>query len=235
MASVLLVRRYRNKEDEMTTAGKVLVLAAWVFTQTAHAEIIYSGADQNIVIDQSNPVEKISIAGSDSRWDNLAINLKIWNNPQQKYLQATANLNGNGNQVQTAGVDGLVSRYAPLSTIDASINFNIRPLDFFSYGNDCTDKLSLENGAGNFRNETGYIGLQLSDDGNTYFGWAQVTTENFDNDNARLIIHDWAYNNTPGQAIQAGQTSDAIPESNSMALFMVCAGSFLSFRRIFTI
>jgi len=224
------------EEDKMTTttsAGKVLVLAAWALTQAVHAEIIYSGAHQDVVIDQSNPQETISIAGSDSRWDDLAIILRFWNNPQQKFIEATANRTGNGNQVLTAGIAGLVSRFAPLSMIDAFASYSIRPLDFFS--SDFPNELTLENAAGNFRNQTGYIGLQLSDNENTYFGWAQVTTENFDNENARLIIHDWAYNNTPGEAIQAGQTYDTIPESNSMALFTVCAGSLLSIRRIFTI
>lgn len=211
-----------------TAAGKAFVLAltAWAFTLTVHAEIIYSGAHQDIVINQSNPEQTISIAGSDSRWDDLAIILKFWNNPQQKYIEATANSTGNGNQVQTAGIAGLVERLAPLSTIDASISYNIRPLGFFSYGNTA---------AGHFRNQTGYIGLLLTADEDSYFGWAQVTTENFDNADARLTVHDWAYNNTPGEAIRAGQTYDTIPEANSMALFMVCAGSIFSCRRIFTI
>ncbi len=216
-----------------TAAGRVLVLAAWTFTQAVHAEIIYSGAHRDVVIDQSNPQETISIAGSDSRWDDLAIILKFWKNPQQKFIEATANRTGNGNQVQAAGIAGLVSRLAPLSMIDAFVSYNIQPLDFFS--SNLANNLTLENAAGNFRNQTGYVGLQLSDNDNTYFGWAQVTTENFDNENARLIVHDWAYNNTPDEAIQAGQTYDTIPESNSMALFTVCAGSLLSFRRIFTI
>jgi len=215
----------------MTTtnaAGKLFAaaLAAWAFTQAVHAEIIYSGAHQDIVINQSNPQQTISIAGSESRWDDLAITLKLWSNPQQKFIEATANSIGNGNQVQTAGIIGLVSRFAAHDTIDAFTSYNIRPLDFFSYGSDA---------AGNFRNQTGYIGLQLSNNDNTYFGWAQVTTENCDNDKVRLTVHDWAYNDTPDEAIQAGQTYDTIPEANSMALFMVCAGSIFSCRRIFTI
>lgn len=216
-------------------ACKVVFTVALICNSAAHAEIIYSGASQNIIIDQSHPTQKISITGSDSRWDDLAIDLKIWNKPHQIYTKATAHPTGNGNHVQTAGTDGMVSKYASHSIINASINYTIRPSTFFSHENSYTYEFTSGNNAGNFLNETGYIGLQLSDHNNTYFGWVQVTTENFDNGNARLIVHDWAYNSTSGQAIRAGQTATTIPEPASLSILTVCSGGLLSLRRILLI
>lgn len=213
----------------------VLVLAAWVFTQAVQAEIIYSGADQNIVFDQSKPSEKISIAGSDARWDDLAIILKVRDNPNKQSTDATVHPTGNGRLLQTAGIGDLASWYAADSIINDSSSYTIRPMRFFSHANRYVHESGSGNDEGHFRNATGFIGLQLSDAGNTYFGWAQVTTENYDNAFARLTVHDWAYNSTPSARIYAGQTTDTIPEPNSIAMFMACAGCIFSFRRIFMI
>ncbi len=218
-----------------STISKVLLFATLACLQTVQAEIIYSGAHQDIVIDQFNPVGRVSIAGSDSRWDDLVIDLRIQNKRHQKQVQAMAHPKGNGSHVQTAGVDGIVSRYTTNSIVNAFLSYYTRPIDFFSYDLSCSDKFKKENSRGNFLNETGYIGLQLSDNKNTYFGWAQVTTENSSNENARLIIHDWAYNNIPGEEIYTGQGLIVIPEPTSSSMVTVCAGSLLIFRRIFLI
>ncbi len=65
-----------------------------------------------------------------------------------------------------------------------------------------------------FINTTGYAGIQLINGSDIYYGWIQVAVANYNNGNITGTLIDWAYNNTPGEAIQAG----AIPEPSTFAL-----------------
>ena len=60
--------------------------------------------------------------------------------------------------------------------------------------------------------ESRFIGLELEKDGNTHYGWVEITS------NLSVIhdsqIHGWAYETDPGVAIAAG----AIPEPSSILL-----------------
>ena len=73
---------------------------------------------------------------------------------------------------------------------------------FFTYEDD-------EYGAssnGEFLNQTGYIALELVNGSDTHYRWVRVTTSNVNTENnATMIIHDWACNSTPGDPISAGQ------------------------------
>ena len=213
---------------------KVMFTVALISIPAAHAEIIYSGANQNIVIDQSNPTQKISITGSDSNWDDLAIDLKIWDNSKKLNTKATTSPSGNGSHVQTTGIDGMISRYATDSIISAALNYNTKPIDFFSHEISYSYEFVSGYSTGNFQNETGYIGLQLQTDTGTYFGWAQVTVENYNNKDSRLTVHDWAYNSTSDQEIRTGQSS-VIPEPTALSMLTACSGGLLFLRRIFLI
>jgi len=57
---------------------------------------------------------------------------------------------------------------------------------------------------GNWLNSAGYLGLSFQVDGQTYYGWAYLTVGE---DTATLT--GYAYENTPGTPINAGQTTDA--------------------------
>ena len=64
---------------------------------------------------------------------------------------------------------------------------------------------------------SGFLGFQFTEgDGSDHFGWMRVTLTN----NGQGLIHEWAYNDTAGEAIQVGAI---IPEPSS--LLLIGAGS----------
>lgn len=66
--------------------------------------------------------------------------------------------------------------------------------------------------------DNGYMGLELEADGQTYYGWARITA---DYDDIYVVVHEWAYESTPGIGIAAGATG-VIPEPATTAL--ICIG-----------
>jgi hypothetical protein len=54
---------------------------------------------------------------------------------------------------------------------------------------------------------TGYLGLRLVSGGNTFYGWARISY----NSDQSLTVYDFAYNNTPGTPIVAGDTGAPPP------------------------
>ena len=63
--------------------------------------------------------------------------------------------------------------------------------------------------------DNGYMGLEFDADGQTYYGWARITAVY---DDPYVVIHEWAYESTPGVGIAAG----AIPEPATVA--WICVG-----------
>jgi hypothetical protein len=127
-----------------------------------------------------------------------------------------------GNYVESAYSSGNLLRLTTGDLIDASRTYRIGYNDFFSYYVDEYGTYS----DGEFLNQTGYIALELTNGSNTHYGWARVTSSNVTNENAQLIVHDWAYNSTPGAPINAGQT---IPEPATLLLLGL--GSLALIRR----
>ena len=77
--------------------------------------------------------------------------------------------------------------------------------------------MTMENGE--FLNTTGYAGMRLTDGANIYYGWIQVSVTDYNSSAITGTLIDWAYENTPGQAIQAG----AIPEPSTAGLLFLGA------------
>lgn len=74
----------------------------------------------------------------------------------------------------------------------------------------------------------GYLGLEFQINGQTHYGWAQVSIDahyDFRRNWMRTTLVDFAYETIPGQAIRTGQTSgnvedaSSIPESIRFACF----------------
>lgn len=78
--------------------------------------------------------------------------------------------------------------------------------------------------SGQFKNKDAYLGFQLVEGGQSYYGWIHLS--NFDAPGASLYIKEWAYNTTPGQSITVGQ----VPEPGTIAL-LVTGGVLLVWRR----
>ena len=85
--------------------------------------------------------------------------------------------------------------------------------------------------SGNFIDTTGYAGFELTDGPDIYCGWMQLTVANYNNPSITATIIDWAYQDSPGTAIAAGDIG-SVPEPSSWAMLVSGAGLlFLLHRR----
>jgi hypothetical protein len=79
---------------------------------------------------------------------------------------------------------------------------------------------------------TGFAGFRFTQGGNNHFGWIRLTiedTDDIDRTPDKLTAVDWAYENRPDTAIEAGAT----PEPTSLALMSLAlgAGGVMALRR----
>ena len=118
---------------------------------------------------------------------------------------------GNYREVQklTAG--------AKLGTASDSLNFNIpavqnRILASAYSGTSLTVGNGFRN-AGWSLGDTGYFGFKFIKDGNTHYGWAEMTISN---STTQATINEAWYNNTPDEAVTVGST--AVPEPAEVGL-----------------
>jgi len=214
------------------TIQLALLMGALLGTQSAHAEIIYSGPNRDVLLDQSNPVQIINIANNCAEWDNLAIGLWVNNHPNcGSFAKAFTLPRGLGNRVKTVASNGNAERLLEHYAINASLNYTISKSRFFS--SHYSYEFETANCNGKYLDETGYMALQLLNQDETYYGWARISGENHDCKNVRLMVHEWAYNNTPGEEILTGQTS--MPEPSSITMAAVGSTGLLFFRRIFMV
>ena len=75
--------------------------------------------------------------------------------------------------------------------------------------------------------DTGYLGIRLTEGGNTFFGWLQLHVDPFNPATGLypMTILDWAYENSPNTAIVAGDTGAATPEPGAMSLALLSLGA----------
>jgi hypothetical protein len=80
---------------------------------------------------------------------------------------------------------------------------------------------------------TRFVGLEFDIGGNTHYGWVRVSVVRGPNilDDLQLTIHDWAYQDTPGAAIVAGQGIPPLPEPGSLAMLALGAVGALALLR----
>lgn len=80
----------------------------------------------------------------------------------------------------------------------------------------------------NLQNGTNYIGFEFNGAGGAHFGWAQVNLDPF---NGIVTIQNWAYNDTPGGAVVAGDVGSgsgggsSVPEPTVMSLLLLGLGA----------
>ena len=118
-----------------------------------------------------------------------------------------------------AGTNPLVSMVTSGGNVDA----NLAP------GTVIPGALVMQNGVANSTNlapgQTGIMGIQFIDSGNTYNGWVRITRGNGGAGN--LVDH--AYEDTPNAPITAG--AGAVPEPGSLGLLLLGAAGLSTWRR----
>lgn len=222
------------------TAKALAMCAATLLALTGatQAGIIWSGADQDVTIGSryDGDTAIISIAGSAGTWDDLC--LHAYRGDHDGKVETEHQDYDNRVQSAVDDDDWVLNRVAG-GVIDGTLQYRIGWNAMAGWdildGGWHEDPTPLGITWGNFYNQTGYMALKLTGDlGETYYGWARVTTfglpsqyTDWWSDDPRLVVHEWAYNNTPGATILVGQT---VPEPATMVV-LVLGGLFALVRR----
>ena len=64
---------------------------------------------------------------------------------------------------------------------------------------------------GNFRNQTGFVALQIPGGDGTHYGWARISVTGYDQLDGTVTLVDWAYEDQAGKGIKCGQTDYSLP------------------------
>ena len=209
----------------------IALLTATLFVgNQASAAIVYSGT-QNVTYSEFDFQPTFSLFNAPGNWDDIKLDFFVFEDPGFQNSYSFGNmLNVHGNFVEfaigTASSD--IKNFSSGATIDLSSVWSGNNYKVFSSFTEFFDPSPFTDEKGEFRNTTGYAGMRLTDGANVYFGWIQVSVTDYNNSGMTGTLIDWAYDNAPGQAIQAG----AIPEpSTAGLLFGAVAISCLVRRR----
>lgn len=160
--------------------------------------------------------------------------------------QYTAGTSGNVyNYLNALGSNSFTGEISAGASIDAGTTFAFAGTGNIlnqgevssSAGKGGTTKYSVTNQSGSFPIDSSYyVGLRFDVSGQTHYGWAQIYNNFYTADNVGAsgltTVLDYAYEDTAGAAIQAGQTKDAdVPEPGTLALFAMGAAGLALLRR----
>ena len=204
------------KTKSFLLPAALALLASVIFPGNAHAGLIYSGV-QNVAIPQT--FDGVYLRLSDgfttgtfpANW-----NTEPWLNPffGGVYIGNSALL-----RPIITGTDQIVNLAAG-TVINAGSNFVAGESGSSTHTGPAANQFHI--------GTPGYIGLafETTVGGPDYYGWAQVIINN----TGAGSIMDWAYDNTAGTAIQAGQIAP-VPEPAAVAVGLLCLGVGMVRRR----
>lgn len=199
-------------------------------TTRTEAIIVYSGP-QNIIYNQFNNLDTLSLFDEPGTWDDIRLDIHVFEDPsfQNSYtFQNLLNVHGNFVEFAVGSFFFDIKNFSSGELIDGSRSWSGNSYKDFSNYRQEFDPFEFISENGEFRNASGYAGLRLTDGADVYYGWIQVAISNFNNSGITGTLIDWAYENTPGQEIHAG----AIPEPlTSALLFGGSVGLFIALRR----
>jgi hypothetical protein len=185
---------------------------------TATAAVVYwNPSDQTVNIEETASFNMLTGAVSPGGSADAGSFLLVNESSNHVFMNGTTS-RANAFAVGTAG-----SRLGKLSEGDAISDSNDFALGEYP-------EFEFEDGSDYPWNDggTGYVGLRFDIAGQTHYGWAQFT---YDDAADTLTLLDFAYENTAGASILAGNTG-VIPEPGSAALLMALAsGAVAAYRR----
>lgn len=191
-------------------------LAGGAASVPASAAVVYSGATQNITVTYgySGGIDFSGIGSATDftiNFDSTANVIKIVSNA--------------GTAVGSEILKVRAVSFGSGASIDSTLFYGSDPKTLASY----SGAGGPING-GNFPAGTSFVGVSLptGNGSDVNYGWIQLTIPA--NTSSPLTIVDWAHETTVGQAILAGQTSSAVPETGSTALFSLGAAGLCVWR-----
>lgn len=180
-------------------------------SHAAEGGVIYTNANQTL----NNPGSITIDLNNDNTFEG---NLNLTNpDGPNNLLNLSLNLNAN------AGVLAENNQVNPLN-----LNDTIGPDGNFLTNNlgDSNNFNLVNNDVGPFNDVTnGFIGFRFSLNDNSHFGWARISVSDV------VTLHDFAYENTPNTAINAGD-GIPVPEPGTLALLAAGATGLLAWRLV---
>lgn len=76
-----------------------------------------------------------------------------------------------------------------------------------------------------------YVGFRFDVSGQIHYGWARITLTEGNSSTANLTMHEWAYEGTPGTAIQVGAVPEPASTTTALSLLSLGAAGVAAYRR----
>jgi hypothetical protein len=198
----------------------------------ANADIVYSGPLNftanfvNFDLQNTVPPSSTNDPADDFGMNNISIkSAKLTINTENSNLGGTLSdmRNGLSYVIRLSGGETIGGGGQTFSTSSYFNSFALPPIT------NGTSSISGGMGAGDWADGTrGFIGLELTIGAQTFFGWADVSTNHFTNaNNNAFTLYGYAYQNSEGTAITAG----AVPEPSAVALLIAGAAGVAVLRR----
>jgi hypothetical protein len=196
------------KTNRGTTAaivvGALLLMSLLAFAPTAAAEVVYT------------PVN-VTISG------NGSIKLDLNHDGIKDFaLRSVSQVAACGNRHGLIGSTKIIPKTAGSGVVVSHLNFAAvlasgTPIDvnatFYNAGSVVTQFFLCSFGN---QHVAGYLGLEFQINGQTHYGWAQVSIDahyDFQRNWMRTTLVDFAFETIPGHAIKTGQTSGYIDDA----------------------
>jgi len=160
-----------------TSPLHIALLFFTLFAATrAEAIIVYSGS-QNIIYNQFNNPDTLSMFDEPGTWDDIRLQINVFEDPgfaNSYQFQNLLNVHGNFVEFAVGSLSFDIKNFSSGELIDGSRSWsgnNYKEFSDYFQEFDPSD-LILENGE--FRNASGYAGLRFTDGADVYYGWIQV-------------------------------------------------------------
>ncbi len=202
-------KRNRGVEKKLAAYG-LAAGAALSCAENAPADILHTVPDNTIIITSVDPYA-LDINGD--------INVSI---PDVSF---SATIDGSPAQRVKAAVGGGIVSLTSTTSSDP-ISMRIGPsnvwLSTIVFATTTTTTEPIQ--------PKGYIGVKFFIDDDTHYGWVAYEYELAD-DTSWAKISEWAYEDTAGQSIVAGDTGAPVPEPGTAGLALLALGAAAGFRR----
>jgi hypothetical protein len=200
----------------ITKAFRFAVLAAALvlgLTAGGRADIVYSG-QQDITLLPRSPADNYGVIFTGGSAQIVIVDRKP---------SLTAVLAAEGNDVgEFVEQSNIVSALVAGTPINSSSTYGL---------SDPSYDLTTSASSGGWRGaQDEYMGVTFTEGGSTYYGWIELSVAT----NIDATILGWAYQNTPGVGILAGDTGvQSVPEPSTMVMAATALGAFtlVAYRR----
>jgi hypothetical protein len=242
-----VVSRKVNTEKSLIVYAKEAVMKRFllltvalfsVISGPAFGAVVYSGS-QNVTLDLGSSMtpgmdwRTIDIGGSGGDWDDFTV--QVWFDTMGMGGPITVNITEvppgsmgmTGTPKGIVGGMGLASNLAMGMSIGSSSAFDTGEWWLLSSG------MGGATASGNFGADGGYIGLvMMNPTGALNYGYLHMSgMSNIGYRNQMVMFDGWAFEDTPGVAIDAGAGMPAIPVPGALALVGLGTGLVAWLRR----